>query len=499
MTVLHDLNKLRARGGERRTVGLTDDQLAPFADHPDLKRAVEQALVAAETLDEAGYAGVDEADLVVRVQEDFVNFYDAASVNPYVALAAAGPWIVTAHGAVLHDSGGYGMLGAGHAPTDVLDTMSQPWVMANIMTPSVSQLRFTNALKREIGHTRPDGCPFARFLAMNSGSESVTVGMRISDINAKEQSGDREVKFLVQAGAFHGRTDRPAQASASSLGRYKKLLHSFGDRNNLLAVPPNDVEALEAAFERAASDDTFIEMVLIEPVMGEGNPGLAMTRAFYDTARRLTKAHGSLLLIDSIQAGLRTTGCLSIVDYPGFEDAEAPDMETYSKAMNAGQFPMSVLALNERAAEVFKRGVYGNTMTANPRGLEVATTVLEGIDDALRQNIRARGVELVEKLRTLQEEFPELILSVQGTGLLVSAEIDPSIEVVGFGGLEEHCRVHGMGIIHGGRNALRFTPHFRLTSQEIDLMMDILRDALRAFDLDRAVEVPQREVVAAAR
>ena len=76
----------------------------------------------------------------------------------------------------------------------------------------------------------------------------------------------------------------------------------------------------------------------------------AVTREFYDAARELTLAHGSLLLVDSIQAGIRGTGYLSIVDYPGFQTAEAPDLETYSKALNAGQYPLSVLACNARAA-----------------------------------------------------------------------------------------------------------------------------------------------------
>ena len=50
------------------------------------------------------------------MQAGYVNFYPDDAVNPYVALAARGPWIVTLKGAVLHDSGGYGMLGFGHAP-----------------------------------------------------------------------------------------------------------------------------------------------------------------------------------------------------------------------------------------------------------------------------------------------------------------------------------------------------------------------------------------------
>lgn len=487
MGVMEGLTELRSYGGTVRTIGLSDEQLRGFVDDPQLLRAVEEAVARHATLrGDATMAELlagDEAPLIERVQADYCNFYDAASVNPYIALAARGPWLVTTHGAVLHDSGGYGMLGMGHAPQPVLDTMHTPWVMANVMTPSFSHLRFAEALKREVGHARADGCPFHRFLAMNSGSEAVTVATRISDVLAKEKAKGRTVKFLSQRGAFHGRTGRPAQASDSSLPRYRQHLHSFAERDNLITVPPNDVAALERAFAEAEADGVFIEMMLIEPVMGEGNPGMAMTRAFYDAARRLTVEHGSLLLVDSIQAGLRATGSLSVVDYPGFEDAEAPDMETYSKALNAGQYPMSILALNERAAGWFRRGIYGNTMTTNPRALEVATTVLESITPALRANVRERGIEFVAKLEALKREFPHLITQVQGTGLLVSCELVPEIEVVGFGGIEEHCRVHGMGVIHGGKNALRFTPHFAITSKELDLVCDILRNALQAFDV----------------
>ena len=68
--------------------------------------------------------------------------------------------------------------------------------------------------------------------------------------------------------------------------------------------------------------------------------------------------------------------CIRDSDYPGFENAEAPDMETYSKALNAGQYPLSVLAVTEPTAAIYKRGLYGNTMTANPRALDVACACL---------------------------------------------------------------------------------------------------------------------------
>src|SRR5690625_6101799 len=106
---------------------------------------------------------------------------------------------------------------------------------------------------------------------------------------------------------------------------------------------------------------------------------MGITPEFYTAASRLTKEHGALLLIDSIQAGLRACGVLSIVDYPGFETLEAPDLETYSKALNTGQYPLSVLAMNDRAANLYQKGVYVNAMTANLRALDFGTAVLEQV------------------------------------------------------------------------------------------------------------------------
>ena len=121
-------------------------------------------------------------------------------------------------------------------------------------------------------------------------------------------------------------------------------------------------------------------------------------------------------------------------------------------------------------------------MTTNPRALETAVAVLERITPELRQNIRDRGREFVDKLNTLAEELPGTITQVQGTGLLLSAELDPEkMKVVGFDDVEVWCRKKGLGVIHGGINALRYTPHFNITSEEVDLVIDITRDAIKHF------------------
>jgi len=485
---LERLHALRLSAGSSRTKGLDDDNIRRFlACNRDLARAINAAHEARDRLAPTHDTlfRLDESALCKLVQDRLLNFYPDTGINPYVPLAAVGPWIVTTHGAVLHDSGGYGMLGLGHAPDAVLNAMNPAYVMANVMTPSFSQKHLTDRLVLEIGRSR-GSCPFTKFVCLNSGSEAVTFTCRVSDIHARRMTdtkckhAGKKVAKLAIVESFHGRTEGPARLSHSCRSLYVKHLASFRESDNFMFVPINDVEALQKTFSQAAGEGIFFEAFFVEPVMGEGIPGLALTRKFYDEARRLTSEMGSLLVVDSIQAALRAQGCLSIVDYPGFESCEPPDMETYSKALNAGQYPLSVVALRGEVADEYVQGLYGNTMTTNPRAMEVACAVIDGITDDLRRNIIERGCEFIEKFSRLAKETHGAIEQVVGTGLMVSVILNPKkYHVTGKGGFEEWLRIHGIEMIHGGEYGLRFTPPFNISSQEIDLIVDFVRQGIK--------------------
>lgn len=490
MSLKDKLDELKNyNGGKRDTEGLSDSDLNYFLknDHSlvaTINEAHENQLKLRSEFDDV--LKKPESDQIKTLLNGYLNFYTPATINPYVPLAAKGPWVVTTCGAVVHDSGGYGMLGQGQSPENVMKAMNQNHVMANIMTASFSQKRLMGKLHLEIGHSRrPDKrTPFDKFVCMNSGSESVTVASRISDLNAKIQTDPQgkyehhKIYFLGFKGGFHGRTDRPAQVSDSSYPTYMNLA-SFRDRKNLITIVPNDKEGLINAFNHAKSEKIYFESLFLEPVMGEGNPGVQVTPEFFELARKLTLENDSMLIVDSIQAGIRGQGCLSIVDYPGFQELPPPDMETYSKALNAGQYPLSILALTNRAADLYKTGIYGNTMTSNPRALDVASAVLDTITPDFRKNIVQQGKNFVAKLKGLQKKYPDAITDVQGTGLLFCAHLNPKIfKVVGFGCIEEYLRKKGIGVIHGGENALRFTPHFNITDAEVDLVISKVEEAI---------------------
>jgi acetylornithine/succinyldiaminopimelate/putrescine aminotransferase len=485
---LDTLHAIRAASGEAWTRGLPDDVVARFVESdPRLAGAIERAANERARW-QAAYPGLlelPEKELCRRLQAQVLNFYPAAGINPYVPISALGPWIVTSHGAVLHDSGGYGMLGLGHAPESVVASVGQALPMANVMTPSFSQFGLTERLSREIGRTRGT-CPFGRFVFLNSGSEAVTFACRVSDIHARTMTdpgarhAGKRVRQLALADGFHGRTEGPARLSQSCRPAYAKHLASFRGRDDLVFVPINDFTALWQAFEDVERRGEWFEAAFVEPVMGEGVPGLAMTPEYYAAVRGAASQSGTLLVVDSIQAALRAQGCLSIVDYPGFEACDPPDMETYSKALNAGQYPLSVVALTEPVAAAYVTGLYGNTMTGNARAMEAACAVIDAMTDDLRANIVERGRELVAGLEALSREYPGAIDAVVGTGLMVSAMLNPErYRVTGDGGFEQYLRRQGIEMIHGGETGLRFTPPFDVTREEVDLIVGVVRQGLQ--------------------
>ena len=119
--------------------------------------------------------------------------------------------------------------------------------------------------------------------------------------------------------------------------------------------------------------------------------------------------HHAALVIDSVQAGIRTNGHLSVVDYPDLQGIAPPDIEVFSKIIHSGQYPLSIVATTEAFAQSFPTNLYGNTMTGNPKALDIGYETLKRMDSSVIQNIQEKGVRFKQMLSQLHEEYPQLV------------------------------------------------------------------------------------------
>ena len=413
---------------------------------------------------------IDSKNPTKLLHKNITNFYSQKAIKPYIPIASCGPWIITSDNKIVYDVGGYGMLGLGHNNPKILNILSQPQTMANIMTPNFSHGILLDYLYKEIGSTRKDDLSYESFMYLNSGSEVNELAFRIADGHAKTISEGKENVIVTLKKSFHGRTYLPAQSSDSTNENYKEKLSTYSNFLKTYTISPNSLKEAKNVFNNIKESNEYPLLTLIEPVMGEGQTGKEITPNFYKLLRQLTNNHNSLLLVDSVQSGYRATGFLSIIDYEGYRHLPLPDMESFSKAITSGQFPVSALALKNN---IYPEGTYGNTMTGNPRGQLVSSKIIDiMLEDDIKYNIKYQGEYLKDQFYELQKKYPKIIKKVSGKGLMLALFLYSKYDVANH--VEYMIRREGLNVIKGSGNALRFTPWFLIDYKEIELIIDVL-------------------------
>jgi acetylornithine/N-succinyldiaminopimelate aminotransferase len=294
----------------------------------------------------------------------------------------------------------------------------------------------------ELARALSDRFGAAQAFFCNSGTEAIEAAIKY----ARKATGRPGI--VAVEGGFHGRT----LGALSATGQPGKREAFEPLVPGVTFVPLNDVGALRAA----VTDD--VGLVLVETVQGEG--GVHPAEAEFVAAARETDA---LLCLDEIQCGLGRTGT-----FFAWEQLDVrPDLVTLAKGLANG-LPIGALLVADAAPAGFEPGDHGSTFGGNPVVTAAACAVVEAIDEELLANVRARGAQLVEGLRSLAG-----VVQVRGRGLLIGAELErPAAEVV------DACRELGLLVLSAGPNVLRLTPPLVLTEAEAAEGLALLADAL---------------------
>ncbi|MDS0139826.1 MULTISPECIES: acetylornithine transaminase [unclassified Amycolatopsis] len=233
-----------------------------------------------------------------------------------------------------------------------------------------------------------------KVLFVNSGAEANEAALKISRLTGR-------TKVVAAEGAFHGRTmgaltltGQPAKRDA-----FKPLVPGVEH------VPFGDVEALKAAV------DTETAAVFLEPVLGEAGV-IPAPDGYLQAAREITKATGTLLVLDEVQTGLGRLGT-----WFGYQQAGiVPDVITLAKGLGGG-LPLGAVIGVGAAGDLLKPGQHGTTFGGNPVCCAAGLAVLKTIAaEGLLDHVASLGKDIAAGVEALGHP---LVAGVRGAGLLL--------------------------------------------------------------------------------
>ncbi|MEU0671180.1 acetylornithine transaminase [Streptomyces lavendulocolor] len=292
-----------------------------------------------------------------------------------------------------------------------------------------------------------------RVFFCNSGAEANEAAFKIGRLTGRTH-------MVATTGGFHGRT-MGALALTGQPGKQEPFLPLPGDVTH---VPYGDVEALRSA----VTDRTAL--VVIEPVQGE-NGVVVPPPGYLKAAREITRATGTLLVLDEVQTGIGRCGHWFEHQAHGVE----PDVVTLAKGLGGG-LPLGATVAFGPAAELLRPGQHGTTFGGNPvacaAGLAVIDTLAAGsaLDEVKRLGERLRdGIEALDH---------SLVSHVRGAGLLLGIVLTEPLAPQ----VQQAAQDAGLLVNAPAPDVVRLMPPLVIGDDEVDAFLRALPGVLSSVN-----------------
>lgn len=344
----------------------------------------------------------------------------------------------------------------------------------------------------------PEG--LSRVFYSDNGATAVEVALKMA-VQYWQLKGETQRTMIASlAESYHGDT-----VGSMSVG-YSEVFHRF--HKSLLfpalrLTPPHvfryyrgmsesdaAVAALAEAREKLGAEKNALAAVVMEPLM-QGAAGMwAQPVAYLQGLSELCRRNGILLILDEVATGFGRTGRMFACEHAGV----APDILCLAKGITAGYLPLAATLAREEifgaflgAYQEYKTLFHGHTYTANPLGCAAAIANLEVFE---RENTIERLQPKIDYLRRrLREEFLLLphVSDVRQWGFMVGVELAedkaarrsyPSQRRVGHRVILE-ARKRNV-IIRPLGDTIVLMPPLSVTSEELEMLLDIVYDSIRA-------------------
>ena len=317
----------------------------------------------------------------------------------------------------------------------------------------------------------------------NSGAEANDGAMKLAKYVTKRPA------IIAFRNSFHGRTigSLSITGSNSSYRKYYEPLMPavywadyadchhcpFGKEKENCSM--ECLKQFDSIFAKLNAPEC-VAAIIVEPIQGEGGY-IVPKPEFLKGLRKICDDNGIMLIFDEVQTGIGRTGELYAYQTFGVK----PDILTSAKALGGG-VPLSAIIARKEIMDQWPAGAHGGTFGGNPLACAAGLKTLEIIErDHLLENCRKQGAYLKERLRKLQEKYPDRIGDVRGAGLMVAMEIitpDGKPDAAYTAEIKEKALGKDLLLLTcgSGHNVIRFIAPLIVTEKEIDQAVDIIEN-----------------------
>ena len=316
---------------------------------------------------------------------------------------AEGATITDSNGSTLIDcTSGYGIGNIGHNNPVIIKA-----IIDQLKRKEVNTRPYINKIQIELADLLKRIAPgeLECSYLFNSGSEAIENALKL----VRLYKGGKKIISMKQS--FHGYT--LGALSASGVNSFKKSFEpllpgfeqvEFGKIEELYKIKDNEVGA-----------------ILIEPIQHDAGVKIP-PRGYLKQVRKLCDEKNIILILDEVITGIGKTGYMFASEY--FQIV--PDILVIGKSLGAGLIPIGAIitkkSLWQRFGLSFPMSAtsYGGNSLACRAAIE---TIKFLQDNDILDSVRNKELILSEQLNKLSSQYPDIILSISGIGLMFGLEI----------------------------------------------------------------------------
>jgi beta-alanine--pyruvate transaminase len=328
-----------------------------------------------------------------------------------------------------------------------------------------------------------------------SGSEAADTSLKIARAYWRHKGKASKTKLIGREKGYHGVNF--GGISVGGIGPNRKLFGSTLDADHLphtqlasnaftRGLPEHGAELADELLKLIALHDASnIAAVIVEPFSGSAGV-VVPPKGYLPRLREICTQHEILLIFDEVISGFGRAGAM----FGAIVFDVIPDMLNVAKQLTNGAMPMGAVIVTEDIYQTFMAAggpeylvelPHGYTYSAHPLACAAALATLDLLE---REQIVQRVTQLAPYFENAVHSLRGLkyVTDIRNCGLAAGITIEslPGEPARRPYEIAMHCWDLGCYLRYGG-DTIQLAPPFITEPAELDRLVDVLGDALRAL------------------